>query len=212
MDTGKAQGARIKLNLGCGARKRDGFVNVDKLGEPDLRVDLERFPWPWADSVADEVALIHVLEHLGGDPETFRGIIQELYRVSAPGARIEIVVPHPRHDNFLGDPTHVRPITYQLMTLFDREQCLAWQAGGYANTPLALYWGVDFKVVAYQEVPAEPYRSMLVEKRLAPAEFQVIARERNNAIEETHLLLEVRKQGGEAQKKGAGNLPHKAHS
>lgn len=182
---------RVKLHLGCGAKKLPGFINVDKYGEPDQRVDLERFPWPWMDSIADEVVLIHVLEHLGGDPETFRGIIRELYRVCAPGAKVVIVVPHPRHDNFLGDPTHVRPITAQLMTLFDRAQCEAWQAAGYSNTPLAIHWGVNFRITAHQEIPDEPYNTMLAEKLITADELKTIARERNNVISEIHLQLEV---------------------
>lgn len=181
----------VKLHLGCGAKRLPGFVNVDKHGEPDQRVDLERFPWPWADSCADEVVLVHVLEHLGGDPRTFEGIIRELYRVCAAGAQVRIVVPHPRHDNFLGDPTHVRPITAQVMSLLDRAQCEAWQAAGYSNTPLALYWGVDFRVVAHQEIPDEPYHTLLAEKAITPGELSRFARERNNVIAEIHLVLEV---------------------
>ena len=36
----------MKLNLGCGQNKFDGFVNVDKAPEcdPDRAVDLERIP------------------------------------------------------------------------------------------------------------------------------------------------------------------------
>ena len=50
----------------------------------------------------------HVLEHLGRDTDTFLAIWKELYRVAAPGATVRIVVPHPRHQDFLQDPTHVR--------------------------------------------------------------------------------------------------------
>ena len=182
---------RVKLHLGCGAKKLEGFINVDKFGEPDQRVDLERFPWPWMTSVADEVVLIHVLEHLGGDPETFRGVIQELYRVCAPGAKVTIVVPHPRHDNFLGDPTHVRPITAQLMTLFDRVLCEQWQAAGYSNTPLALYWNVNFRIVRHTSILDEPYNTMLAEKQVTPREIEQMAREFNNVISEIHLELEA---------------------
>lgn len=190
MDQGRLD-TRVKLHLGCGAKRLEGFINVDKFGEPDRRVDLERFPWPWHDSIADEVVMIHVLEHLGGDPETFRGIIQELYRVCAPGAKVTIVVPHWRHDNFSGDPTHVRVVNAQVLSLLDRAQCEAWQAAGYSNTPLALYWGVNFRVVQHQEVPAEPYRTLLAEKAIAPAEVAQLATQRNNVIEELHFVLEA---------------------
>jgi hypothetical protein len=185
------EGERVKLHLGCGAKKLEGFINVDKAGKPDQRVDLEKFPWPWMTSVADEVVMIHVLEHLGGDPGTFRGIIRELYRVCAPGAKVKIVVPHWRHDNFAGDPTHVRVVNARVLSLLDRAQCEAWQAAGYANTPLALYWNVDFRVVQHQEVPAEPYRTMLAEKTITPGELAALAGQCNNVIEELHFELEV---------------------
>ena len=55
----------LKLNLGCGNNKYDGFLNVDKFGEPDIKWDLEKFPWPWEDNSVDEIRIIHVLEHLG---------------------------------------------------------------------------------------------------------------------------------------------------
>tara|TARA_B100001248_G_scaffold20267_1_gene13641 strand:- start:1115 stop:1219 length:105 start_codon:yes stop_codon:yes gene_type:complete len=34
----------MKLNLGYGENKYEGFVNVDKFGTPDLKSDLEKFP------------------------------------------------------------------------------------------------------------------------------------------------------------------------
>jgi hypothetical protein len=188
-----ATGAGINLNLGCGSRKFDGFVNVDKHGDPDVRHDLEEFPWPWAESSVVLVRLIHVLEHLGRDPDVFIGIMKELYRVCAPGARVEIAVPHPRHDNFLGDPTHVRVVTAQVLSLFDREQCEEWERQGFANTPLALYHGVDFRLLANENLPAEPYRTLLNEGKLTSEELAKLERSQNNVIEEIRIVLEVRK-------------------
>lgn len=188
-----ACGVMLKLNLGCGARRFDGFVNVDKHGDPDVSHDLEQFPWPWEDSSVDEVRLIHVLEHLGRDPEVFIGIMKELYRVCAPGAQVMIVVPHPRHDNFLGDPTHVRPVTMQVMSLFDKAACENWQRNGFANTPLAIYHGVDFRVANHQLVPDEPYCTFIQEKRMTVEELEIAARSSNNVIAEIHMVLEVRK-------------------
>ena len=198
MDLGRQEAmavgvAPIKLNLGCGARLFEGFVNVDKYGKPDVKHDLEQFPWPWPDSSVVEVQLIHVLEHLGGDPDVFIGIMKELYRVCRAGARVHIVVPHPRHDNFIGDPTHVRPVTMQMMTLFDRAACEKWQRQGFANTPLAIYHDVDFHVVKHVLVPDEPYRTLLEQKRITFAELERTARSNNNVVSEIHLELEVRK-------------------
>src|SRR5438128_1961143 len=94
----------LRLNLGSGQNPKPGYINVDKSGSPDLKWDLEQFPWPWEDSSVDEIQLIRVLEHLGESTATFFKIIQELYRVCKNGAIIDIAVPHPRHDDFLGDP------------------------------------------------------------------------------------------------------------
>ena len=103
----------MRINLGCGFDKREGYLNVDKdpSCEPDQIVDLDVLPWPWEDNAADEVLLKHVLEHLGADTRTYLDIIKELWRIAKPSATVTVIVPHPRHDHFVNDPTHVRAIT-----------------------------------------------------------------------------------------------------
>lgn len=137
----------MKLNLGCGQNKLAGYVNVDREASmaPDRVMDLEVFPWPFEDDSVDEVVAKHVLEHVGADAKVFMRIMQELYRVCRPGAEVKIWVPHPRHDNFIDDPTHVRAITPMTLALFSREQCEAWKRAGASNSPLALYANVDFR-------------------------------------------------------------------
>ncbi len=49
----------------------------------------------------------HVLEHLGQTPKVFLGIIKELYRVLKPEAILRVVVPHPRSEGYLIDPTNM---------------------------------------------------------------------------------------------------------
>jgi len=88
------------------------------------------------------------LEHMGQSPTVFLGIIKELYRICTNGALIYVNVPHPRHDYFLGDPTHIRPILPATFELFSKKMCLEVQKIKGANSPLALYLGVDFEIVS----------------------------------------------------------------
>jgi SAM-dependent methyltransferase len=181
----------LRLNLGCGHNKLPGYVNVDKspVCAPDAVVDLEVFPWPFPDGAAEEVVLRHVLEHLGAAPATYLRIVQELYRVCAPGARIVVTVPHPRHDDFLSDPTHVRAITPQGLELFSQAKNRQWAAEGRPNTPLGLQLGVDFEIVAANMRPDEPWRSELQAGRLSSQDLARAMRQFNNVIKEIEIVL-----------------------
>ena len=138
----------MKLNLGCGNKIYDGYVNVDKfdLYNVDIKHDLEKFPYPFEDNSIEEIVLSHVLEHIGQDPDVFINILKEIYRICKNHALINIAVPHPRHEAFISDPTHVRPITVLGLSLFDKAQNNEWEKNGAANSPLALIHNVNFKI------------------------------------------------------------------
>ena len=187
--------APIKINMGCGYDKRPGWVNVDHFAgcDPDLIVELETLPWPWPDDVASEVAFNHSLEHLGREPVVFLGMMKELYRICANDAVVKISVPHPRHDDFINDPTHVRPITAQLMTLFDRRQCEHWIKNKASNTPLALQLSVDFVTENVSYSPDPFYLEELRQGRITGERLEELMRSQNNVASEINIDLRVRK-------------------
>lgn len=185
--------AATRYNMGCGNNKFDGYINVDSSPacEPDVVVDLESLPWPFETSIADEVAFNHSLEHIGQTPKIFLGIMKELYRISKPGANIFIKVPHPRHDNFINDPTHVRAVTPQVLKLFDKEWNDYWKKVGDANSTLAHYLGVNFKLVHSESILAEPYKTLHKEGKISSEEIDRMSRELNNIVEEYFFKLNV---------------------
>ncbi|MGP0063190.1 MAG: class I SAM-dependent methyltransferase [Isosphaeraceae bacterium] len=186
----------LRLNLGCGMHHLDGYINVDRFGEPDLRLDLEVVPWPWPDDSVGEVVLQHVLEHLGRDPNVYLAIMKELYRVCHDGARIRIAVPHHRHEFFFNDPTHVRAVTADGMTLFSQRLNRQWVAQGLANSPLGLYLGIDFELVEVNMNPSAIWRRIHSQN---PAQAEALLQMNalyNNLIEEVQMILRAVKPPG----------------
>lgn len=181
----------LKLNLGCGEKRFPGYVNVDKFGTPDLKHDLEKFPWPWPDNSVSEILLIHVLEHLGQQTFFFLGIIKEIYRVCQPDAQVHITVPHPRHDNFYNDPTHVRVITPELLGLFSQSANREWIAKGAANSPLGIYLNVNFEVVSTNIRPSALWFRL---HPAYPVDVQFLLEQSalyNNLIEQYEMVVRV---------------------
>lgn len=113
----------LKLDLGCGQHKREGFTGVDASPDCGAEVvhDLTVLPWPFADASVDEVYCSHFLEHLDG-PERIR-FMNELYRVMKPGARALIITPYWTWVGAIQDPTHKwPPIAEQSYVYFNAEQ------------------------------------------------------------------------------------------
>ena len=183
----------LKLNLGCGGNPKPGYINVDKYGNPNVLHDLETFPWPWKDNSVNEIRLIHVLEHLGERKEIFLNIIKELYRICAASATIHIVVPHPRHDDFINDPTHVRVITPKALDLFSKSKNRECIKLGKPDSPLALYLDVDFEMIKADYTLVPYWIEKLANKEIAEAElYNAIARY-NNVMGEIKMVLKVLK-------------------
>jgi len=179
----------LRLNLGCGMNRLDGYVNVDRHGEPDLRHDLEVVPWPWPDDSVCEILLKHVLEHLGRDPNVYLEIMKELYRVCQDGATIRVIVPHHRHEFFFNDPTHVRAVTAEGMTLFSQRLNRHWIAQGFSHSPLGIFLGVDFELIETNLQPSELWYRLHPQ---LPVNTEALLQESalfNNLVQEVGMTL-----------------------
>ena len=185
----------LKLNLGSGQNPKPGYINVDRFGTPDVKWDLEVFPWPWPDNSVEEILMIHVLEHLGATTQVFFGIIKELYRVCRHGATILIIVPHARHDDFLSDPTHVRPFTPDSFHFYSKENNRKCKEAGYANSPLAFYLDVDLIVTGMRLDLEQPFADQLKAGQVNQQQLTELVRSRNNVIKQIQVQLTVNKPG-----------------
>jgi SAM-dependent methyltransferase len=78
----------VKLHLGCGKKRWEGFVNVD-IHDSDMDCDVRCLPLN--DCVADEIHAIHVAEHF------FRHelpvVLAEWCRVLKPGGKLVVELP-----------------------------------------------------------------------------------------------------------------------
>jgi hypothetical protein len=99
-------GRGLRLNLGSGLRPRPGFYGVDQVPLPgvDILADLNEPLTALPDDSVEEVYSRHTLEHV----PRFLELLAELHRVTRPGARLEIIVPHFSNPYGYSDPTHVR--------------------------------------------------------------------------------------------------------
>lgn len=82
----------LRLNLGCGSDKRDGWVNLDCRTEvdPDVVHDI-RNPLPYEAGSVDEILAKDLLEHVGYR-EVLR-VLKDWFRVLKPNGKIYIQVP-----------------------------------------------------------------------------------------------------------------------
>ena len=98
----------LKLNLGAGRSRMDGYLSVDEIPFEGLDVVADlRKPWPWGDNTVSDIHMSHVLEHFDGDERVH--IFNEMYRVLIPGGKAYIITPHWDSQRAYGDFTHKWP-------------------------------------------------------------------------------------------------------
>lgn len=98
------QNIGIKLHVGCGYHKFDGWTRLDVLEEvdPDIQCDLDKEGIPLPDNCVTEVHADYILEHV----DNVLALMQEIWRVCVSGSKVYIGVPYFGWAGAHKDPTH----------------------------------------------------------------------------------------------------------
>lgn len=111
------------VEIGGGKSPKEGFVNVDIIDHPsvDYVLDLNTTPLPFEDNSVAKIYSSHCLEHLDGKKK-FVEVMEEMYRVSKPGAMWEIKVPYANMPPSTGNPYHTNDIFNEYTFYFFSEK------------------------------------------------------------------------------------------
>lgn len=104
----------VIVELGSGAKKKQGTITVDKVDLPnvDIVADLENGLAFLPDNSVNEIHCRSVLEHI----ENFENLIREIIRVLKKEGKAHIFVPHFSNPHYYSDYTHKR--TFGLYTFY----------------------------------------------------------------------------------------------
>lgn len=147
----------IKLNLGAGNDKVEGYYSVDLINLPgtditaDLNDPLELLP----DNSVDAITSRGSFEHI----KNFVGLMVEIHRVCIHNADIKAVVPHFSNPYYYSDPTHVQPFGLYTMHYFIDESMQ------YGRKVPCYYTSIRYKV---EKITIQFYREKLIDKILEP--------------------------------------------
>lgn len=108
----------VKLNIGCGNKRREGFVGIDKYpcAAADIVCDITT-GIPCGDDTVDEVIMDNVIEHILDIP----AVMREVHRVCKHGAKVTIITPHFSSLTSWRDPTHIHHLSYFSFDHFAKE-------------------------------------------------------------------------------------------
>jgi len=169
----------LRLDIGCGKNKREGFTGVDslKLDGVDVVTDLRK-AWPWKDNSVEEINCSHFLEHLTNLDGKFERVhfFNELCQVLKPGCKATLVLPHWCSTRYYGDPTHKEPFSemgfYYLSAAWRETQAphtdARWADGMY-SCDLEAVWGYGMnqtlhsRNTEYQQFAMQNYKEAITD-------------------------------------------------
>lgn len=130
----------IKLDIGCGKHKQQGFIGIDVIpfDEVDIVMNAGKEKFPFEDNSVDEIHTSHFLEHLTAMERVH--FVNEAFRVLKKGGKCGIIVPHWASCRAYGDMTHQWPPVSEFWFYYlDKD----WRA---VNAPHNDFYTCDFTV------------------------------------------------------------------
>jgi ubiquinone/menaquinone biosynthesis C-methylase UbiE len=123
-------------------------------------LDISKDKFPFDDNSVTDVIAHHVFEHIG---DGFFDLVKELYRVCEDGAIIDVEIPHHRHDDMYGDPSHCRFFTLDTFKMFSKKYN-EWHIKAFNSlTGFGLKLNVDLEPIDY-EYQYDPRAIKMLEK------------------------------------------------
>jgi SAM-dependent methyltransferase len=107
----------MKLDLGCGMKREDGWLAFDLAGNPDVRGDARLLPFK--DGAFEEIRCWHLIEHL--ERRDLVPVMNECHRVLKAGGTIDIEAPVFPFWSAMADPTHLSFYVPQTWDYFTNE-------------------------------------------------------------------------------------------
>ena len=126
----------IKLNLGCGNKVKEGYVNIDSYWHDNINImaNLENYPWHYEDNSVDEIYASHIIEHFQDEKK----FLTECMRILKYNGTLHIIAPHSSSPSNIGCMGHYRTYSYNYFK-------------NLLSTPSYIYTTIKFKTI-YQKV------------------------------------------------------------
>jgi hypothetical protein len=110
----------VKVELGCGHTKKEGYTGIDLVPEADIQMDMAEYLRTLPANSVEAVRAYHSLEHLS--KETFVQVFKEILRTCQNGSIIEIGVPYHTQYINLGNPYHKMYFNEHTFRFFVRDK------------------------------------------------------------------------------------------
>lgn len=128
----------VRVDLGCGLSKRDGFVGIDRFPMPkvDIVCDIDQ-GLPLADDSVDYLVASHSLEHF----ESLPSVMSEIYRICKDRALVTIIAPYNDTRLNQANPYHLQRINEHTPRFLTSADTASVPQAEY-SFPFAEAWGL----------------------------------------------------------------------